>query len=79
MKEDRKALGSLKTMLCPSRRGSGSHYHARTANATRSDPKSPDPIRPNLISITDSNFFQEVDVTTSMTLDLQVPPNPLKK
>jgi prepilin-type N-terminal cleavage/methylation domain-containing protein len=32
--EDRKALGSLKTMLCPSRRGSGSHYHARTATAT---------------------------------------------
>jgi hypothetical protein len=55
------------------------HYKVEVVNATRPDPKSPDPTRPNQIPLTDANFFQEIDVTTSMTLDLQVPPNPLQK
>jgi hypothetical protein len=54
-------------------------YKVEVVNATRPDPKSPDPTRPNQIPLTDVNFFQDIDVTTSMTLDLQVPPNPLQK
>jgi hypothetical protein len=29
--------------------------------------------------LTDANFSQEIDITKSITLDLQVPPNPLQK
>jgi prepilin-type processing-associated H-X9-DG protein len=55
--EDRKALGSLKTMLCPSRRGSGSHYHARTTNAT-DPPLYPGPMGDYALP------FHNVDLTT---------------
>jgi hypothetical protein len=55
------------------------HYKVEVVNATRPDPKSPDPTRPNRILITDVNFSQEIDVIKSMTLDIQVPPNPSQK
>jgi len=49
-------------------------YTVSVVNVTKPDPTSPDPQRPNIISLTDESFSKQVDVVKSMTVDLQVPP-----
>jgi len=49
-------------------------YTVSVVNVTKPDPTSPDPQRPNMISLTDESFSKQVDVVKSMTVDLQVPP-----
>jgi len=49
-------------------------YTVTVHHVTKPDPASPNPQRPHLISLIDENFSKQVDVTKSMTVDLQVPP-----